>query len=89
MQMMNDDDDVRSGNFHPELREQFQNANSAEKIVVARRYTTHTPGKNKEPEVSKQEEYQRKYDDYYQGDANNMIFHTGTFNGEENPDEDI
>ena len=24
-------------------------------------------------EVSKQEEYQRKYDDYYQ-DANNMIF---------------
>ena len=87
--MNNDDEDVRSGNFHPELREQFQNANpTAEKIVVARRYTTHT-GQMKEPGVSKQEEYQKKYDDYYQGDANNMIFHTGTFNGDENPDEDI
>jgi hypothetical protein len=31
--MNNDDDDVRSGNFHPELREQFQNANPAEKTA--------------------------------------------------------
>ena len=87
--MVNDDDDVRSGNFHPELREQFQNVNAADKVVNPRRYTTHTPGQNKEQEVSKQEEYQRKYDDYYQGDATNMIFHTGTFNGDENPDEVI
>jgi len=51
--MVNDDDDVRSGNFHPELREQFQNVNAADKVVNPRRYTTHTPGQNKEQEVSK------------------------------------
>jgi len=43
-----DDDDVRSGNFHSELREQFQNVNASHKIVNPRRYTTHTPGQGKE-----------------------------------------
>ena len=79
-----EDDDVRSGNFQSELREQFLNANPAKKVGGILKYN---PGTKQE--VSKQEEYQRRYDDYYQ-DANNMIFHTGTFNGEEeNRDEDI
>ena len=59
--------------------------NPAKKVVGTYKYN---PTSNNQ-EVSKQEEYQRRYDDYYQ-DANNMIFHTGTFNGEEdNRDEDI
>lgn len=74
-----DDDDVRSGNFHSTLKEQFQNASTIKKINGTGILKNSTP---KQQEVSKKEEYQRKYDDYYQ-DVNNMIFQTGTFNGEE------
>lgn len=64
-----DDDDVRSGNFNSTIKEQFDNA-TVKKVKVTGILKNPNP---KEQEVSKKEEYQRKYDDYYQ-DVNNMIF---------------
>ena len=80
----NEDDDVLSGNFHSDLKEQFQNANTAKKvgggILKNPNSRPNTSGQNRE--LGGREEYERKYDDYYQ-DANNMIFHTGTFNADD------
>lgn len=55
--IMNDDDDVRSGNFHSELREQFQNANPAKKVTGGILKYSENPPKNGNDRDQKQEEY--------------------------------
>jgi hypothetical protein len=84
-----DDDDIRSGNFHTELREQFNNAKKTKKQQQVGHPLNSTVGggilkSSERPQTAckRENEYQKRYDDYYQ-DGNNIVFHTGTFNGEE------
>ena len=83
---MNDDDDVMSNNFHPQLREQFQHAKKvagSSGILKTERPDSAVVGIQRPPA----DEHMQRFDDYYQ-DANNMVFHTGTFNADED-DNDV
>lgn len=77
-----DDDDIRSGKFHTELREQFNNTKTTKKVPNGILKNTVERPMTAGQKRSNADEYHKRYDDYYQ-DSNNMVFHTGTFNADE------